>query len=74
MKENPKETIRKEQNYIPWNKENKGYTLNVNRKGKRHSSKITREDVLEIRSMYDDFAPSLPGVQVIQKKWKGSSI
>ena len=49
------ETRRKQserkQNYIPWNRGIKGYSLNVNRKGKRHSSKITKEDVLKIRSM-----------------------
>ena len=67
------ETRRKQserkQNYIPWNRGIKGYSLNVNRKGKRHSSKITKEDVLKIRSMYDD-SPSLPDVQVIQRNGK----
>ena len=64
-----KKQSERKQNYIPWNKGNKGYSLNVNRKGKRHSSKITKEDVLKIRSMYED-APPLPGVQVLQRNGK----
>jgi hypothetical protein len=59
----------KKQNYVPWNKGTKGYTLNVDRRGKRHSSKLTKEDVLRIRSMYVD-APALPGVQVVQRNGK----
>lgn len=65
-KETRKKQSEKKQNFIPWNKGLKGYSLNVNRKGKRHSSKITKEDVMKIRSMYED-APPLIGVGKVQR-------
>lgn len=65
-KKTRKKQSEKKQNFIPWNKGLKGYSLNVNRKGKRHSSKITKEDVMKIRSMYED-APPLIGVGKVQR-------
>jgi len=39
---------------IPWNKGKSGYTLNVDRRGKRHSSKFSVEQIIELRLLYNE--------------------
>lgn len=52
---------------VPWNKGIAGYKLNSEKKkNKQSSSKLTHSQVLEIRSLYDQFFP-IDGVGEIQK-------
>jgi hypothetical protein len=51
---------------IPWNKGIKGYELNCNRTNKRHSSKISAEDVYKIRTDFLNNV-SVPNIENIGK-------
>lgn len=46
----------------PWNKGISGYKLNCNRKNKRHSAKVTLEDVIKIRQDYNNKV-DVPGIE-----------
>ena len=51
---------------IPWNKNKNGYKLNVNRKGKRHSSKLSQKDVDMIREDFNNQV-NIPNIESIGK-------